>query len=230
MRVNSTLKGSQQAPPSSNERLHMSKSGTVTSSNDAVNVELAKQFAGCFNLSAEISVYEKAINMLNGGTISVRGLKATIEAAELVGALPTIRSSHAQYFLRSASVRNLEGGKAQPLRIILNATIQAKRATKSLNGKQVSMFADLLEAAKSFADFAKSIPTQGEKAKAGRKVSKSEPLLTIDAYASLFMGAKELENQLFSDLAIAESFFKYVNALSKMNASAAHPALSTKGA
>lgn len=208
----------------------MSKNGKVTSSNDAVNVELAKAFAGCFNLSAEIRVYEKAINMLNGGTISVRGLKATIEAAELVGALPTIKASHAQYFLKSASVRSLEGGNVQPLRVILNATIQAKRTTKSVNGKQVSMFAELLEAAKSFADFVKSIPTQGEKAKAGRKANKSEALLTMDAYAALFMGAKDLENQLFSDLALAESFFKYVNALGKMNASAVHPALTSKRA
>lgn len=207
----------------------MSKNGKVTSSNDGVNAELAKQFAGCFNLSAEISVYEKAISMLLGGTISVRGLKVTIEAAELVGALPTIKASHAQYFLKSASVRSLEGGKAQPLRIILNATIQAKRAKKTVEGKQVSMFVDLLTAAKNFADFVKSIPAQGEKAQAGRKASAPE-LLTMDSYASLFMGAKDLENQLFIDRAIRDDFFRYVTTLSKMNASAAHPALASKGA
>lgn len=145
------------------------KASKAVVSTDVVNVELKAQFEGVVNLEAELAVYEKAVTMLNAGSISVRGLKATIEAAQEKGALPTIKPSTAQYFVDSAKVRALAGGKDKPLKAILNATIQAKRAKKTNEkGKEVSMFEDLLAGSKSFADLVKATPKQGEKAKVER--------------------------------------------------------------
>ena len=130
-------------------------------STDVVNVELQASFEAVLNLEAEIAVYEKALNMLEAGTISVRGLKATIEAAMVKGSLPTIKPSTAQYFKLSGKVRALAGGKDKALKDVLNATIQAKRQF----GKEAeAKIAD----AKSFAELVKATPKQGEKAKAER--------------------------------------------------------------
>lgn len=137
------------------------KASKAVTSLDVVNPDLKASFEAVVNLEAEISVYEKAVSMLNAGTISVRGLKATIEAAAEKGALPTIKPSTAQYFVLSSKVRALAGGSDKPLKAILNATIQAKRAFKNEALEKI-------ESAKSFADLVKATPKQGEKAKADK--------------------------------------------------------------
>ena len=137
------------------------KVSKAVTSLDVVNPDLKASFEAVVNLEAEISVYEKAVSMLNAGTISVRGLKATIEAAQEKGALPTIKPSTAQYFVLSSKVRALAGGKDKPLKAVLNATIQAKRAFKS----DAEAF---INASKSFAELVNATPKQGEKAKAER--------------------------------------------------------------
>lgn len=137
------------------------KATKALTSLDVVNPDLKASFEAVVNLDAEIKVYEKAVSMLNAGTISVRGLKATIEAAQEKGALPTIKPSTAQYFVLSSKVRALAGGKDKPLKAILNATIQAKRAFKAEASERI-------EASASFAELVKATPKQGEKAKAER--------------------------------------------------------------
>lgn len=137
------------------------KVSKAVTSLDVVNPDLKASFEAVVNLEAEISVYEKAVSMLNAGSISVRGLKATIEAAAEKGALPTIKPSTAQYFVLSSKVRALAGGSDKPLKAILNATIQAKRAFKNETLEKI-------ESAKSFAELVKATPKQGEKAKAER--------------------------------------------------------------
>ena len=74
------------------------KAPKAVTSADVVNSDLCAQFEAVLNLEAELSVFERAVSMLNAGTISVRGLKATIEKAQEKGALPTIKPSTAQYF------------------------------------------------------------------------------------------------------------------------------------
>ena len=137
------------------------KASKAVTSLDVVNPDLKASFEAVVNLEAEIAVYEKAVSMLNAGSISVRGLKATIEAAAEKGALPTIKPSTAQYFILSAKVRALAGGKEKPLKAVLNATIQAKRAFKS----DAEAF---INASKSFAELVNATPKQGEKAKADK--------------------------------------------------------------
>ena len=101
----------------------MTKASKQVSSVDVVNVSLKSVFESVVNLDAEMTAYEEAVRMLNAGTISVRGLKATIEAAQEKGALPTIKPSTAQYFVLSASVRSLAGGKDKPLKEIGRAHV-----------------------------------------------------------------------------------------------------------
>lgn len=193
-----------------------SKSGKAVSSLDAVNVSLVKDFQAVLNFSGEVNVFEKALGMLKAGTISVRGLKATIEQASEAGSLPTIKASHAQYFLQAEQVRALSGGKDKALKDVLNATIQAKREF----GKE---FDKAIEGATSFADLVAKTPKQGEKAKAGRKASSTEPLANMDAYISLFLGAKDLADIRPTNEAQWVEFLAFVKAISS-SIKASHPA------
>lgn len=177
-----------------------SKSSKAVSNLDVVNADLKAQFEGVVNLEAEVVVYEKAVSMLNAGTISVRGLKMTIEAAQEKGALPTIKPTTAQYFLDSAKVRALAGGKEKPLKAVLNATIQAKRAF----GKEG--FEAKLGAVKSFAELVKATPKQGEKAKANRKAS--APVADVDGFVALFLGVRDLEGEALT-IKNVENFEKF---------------------
>jgi hypothetical protein len=131
------------------------KNGKVSSNLDTMNKALAESLAASLNLKGEILWYEKATVLMTSGKISVKGMKATIEEAEKVGSAPTIRASHAQYFADSVAVRHLDGGHEQPLKNILNATIQAKRAYKK-------DFQAKLDEANSFEAFASAIPSQAE--------------------------------------------------------------------
>ena len=193
-----------------------SKSGKVVSNLDVVNVSLKSRFESVVNLEAETAAYEEAVRMLNAGEISVRGLKATIEAANEKGNLPTIKPSTAQYFALSSKVRALSGGKDKPLKEVLNATIQAKRAF----GKDAE---NVISESKSFAELVKATPSQGERAKVERK--SAVPLVNMDAYISLFLGAKELES-LYADTSRPEwaEFCKFVTRVIETNAASKnHP-------
>lgn len=176
-----------------------SKSSKAVSNLDVVNADLKASFEAVVNLEAEVAVYEKAVVMLNAGTISVRGLKMTIEAAEEKGALPTIKPSTAQYFVLSSKVRALAGGKEKALKAVLNATIQAKRAF----GKEAE---SKITEAKSFADLVKSIPSQGERAKAKRKAS--APVADVDGFVALFLGVRDLEGEALT-IKNVENFEKF---------------------
>lgn len=164
----------------------MAKNGKVVSNLDVVNLDLKASFEAVVNLEAEIAVFEKAVSMINAGSISYRGVKATIEASMEKGALPTIKPSTAQYFVTASKVRSLEGGKSKALKEVLNVAIQAKRAFKRETESRI-------ESAKSYAEFAKSIPSQGERAKAKRKGSQVEPIADVDGFVALFLGVRDLE-------------------------------------
>ena len=162
-----------------------SKSGAVSSSLDQVSDsfvnDLTKIIGG--SLPAEMKVFEKACAMLDKGTISVRGLKASIEKANEIGALPTIKPSHAQDFIIARSVRALEGGSTQSLKVLLNTAHQAK---KHFNGKDGQMSTvEALDFVETFADLVESIPSQSERKAtreartAGDKVEKAPTLEQI---------------------------------------------------
>mgnify|MGYP003333638792 CR=1 FL=1 len=197
------------------------KAPKAVTSADVVNSDLCAQFEAVLNLEAELSVFERAVSMLNAGTISVRGLKATIEKAQEKGALPTIKPSTAQYFANTAKVRALKGGEAKALKDVLNVTIQAKRAF----GKE---FADKLESAETFAEFAKSVPSQGERAKAGRKSAPKPDAVTADAVISLAFGLwKDLDTHEIADIETAQKFAEQLVKAITYNKRKNHPSTKT---
>jgi hypothetical protein len=162
-----------------------SKSGTVNSSLDQISDVLVSDFEKIVggSLPAEIKVFEKAVKMIESKKIGYRGIAASIEKANEIGALPTIKPSHAQDFVSASKIRTLEGGANQTLKALLNTAIQAR---KYFNGKDGKMnLVEALEFVASFDDLVASIPSQGEqKAKreartAGDKVEKAPTLEQI---------------------------------------------------
>jgi hypothetical protein len=161
------------------------KSGTVNSSLDQISSVLVDDFSKIVggSLPAEMKVFEKAVKMLESKKVGIRGLKASIEKANEIGALPTIKPSHAQDFINASEIRSLEGGATRTLKVLLNTATQAR---KFFNGKDGKMnLAEALDFVASFDDLVASIPSQGEqKAKreartAGDKVEKAPTLEQI---------------------------------------------------
>lgn len=154
-----------------------SKSGAVNSSLDLVSDVLVNEFSKVIggSLPAEMKVFEKACSMLETKKVGIRGLRASIEKANEIGALPTIKPSHAQDFLNAKALRALAGGKDQTLKALLNTAIQAR---KYFNGRDDKFnLAEAIDFAETFEDLKESVPSQGEQAKrkartAGDKVEK----------------------------------------------------------
>lgn len=138
----------------------------VKASHD-VNDELVRELSASFNVNLEKAWWAKARKMVEGGAISVRGLKATIKKVEdTFGNAPTLRSTWSQYFADAFKVEDLEGGKAQSLKAILNLTIQATRKAGGREG-----FAEILEGVKSFNELSKKV----EKMPKPESASSNEP-------------------------------------------------------
>lgn len=154
MTKSSVVKGKKKSVPS-----------TVNSSLDQVSSVLVADFEKVVggSLPAEMKVFEKACKMLETKKIGIAGLKVSIEKANELGALPTIKPSHAQDFLNARDLRSMAGGEKKSLKVLLNTAIQGR---KYFNGKDEKMnLAEAIEYAETFDDFAESIPSQGEQAK-----------------------------------------------------------------
>ena len=142
-----------------------SVSSTANSSLDKMNDALVADFAKVVggSLPAEMKVFEKACSMLETKKVGIAGLRASIEKANEIGSLPTIKPSHAQDFLNAKALRSLEGGQGQTLKALLNTAIQAR---KYFNGKDDKFnLAEALDFAETFEDLKESVPSQGEQKK-----------------------------------------------------------------
>jgi hypothetical protein len=147
----------------------MAKKETAPKASHDVNDELVRELSASFDVTLEKAWWAKARKMVEGGAISVRGLKATIKKVEdTFGNAPTLRSSWSQYFEDAFQVEDLEGGKTQSLKAILNVTIQASRKMGGRDG-----FAEVIKGVKTFAEFAKKV----EKLPKREKTSSDEPTL-----------------------------------------------------
>ena len=183
-----------------------SKSGTVNSSLDQVSSVLVDDFAKIVggSLPAEFKVFEKAVKMIEAKKIGYRGIAASIEKANEIGALPTIKPSHAQDFVSASKIRTLEGGATKTLKVLLNTAIQAR---KYFNGKDGKMsLVEALDFAQTFEELAESIPSQGEqKAKrqartAGDKVEKAPSIeALIKALGTALKAKPTLKGQALKD-------------------------------
>lgn len=139
----------------------MAKKETAPKASHDVNDELVRELSASFDVTLEKAWWAKARKMVEGGSISVRGLKATIKKVEdTFGNAPTLRSSWSQYFEDAFQVEDLEGGKTQSLKAILNVTIQASRKMGGRDG-----FAEVIEGVKTFAEFSKKVEKLPKKEK-----------------------------------------------------------------
>jgi hypothetical protein len=183
-----------------------SKSGTANSSLNEVSSVLVADFSKVVggSLPAEFKVFEKACQMLETKKVGIAGLKASIEKANEIGALPTIKPSHAQDFLNAKAIRSLAGGKDQSLKVLLNTAVQARRY---FNGKDDKMnLGEALDFVEAFDDLEESIPSQGEqkKRKARTEGDKVEKALTLEQLLPLI--GKELKRKpLLKGKAIADA-------------------------
>ena len=152
-----------------------SKQETPKSDNpaDGVNTELVSKFQSALNFQAELSAYERAIVLLRGGVVSAKGIKLSLEVASADGSLPTLKPSHAQYFLLSSAVRELEGAKSKSLKDVLNVTIQGKKNFGAQG------FPALIASSSSFDDLASKIPAQVKSGTGTRQDIKNMDDLTI---------------------------------------------------
>ena len=161
-------KVSKKAEPK-NEAIHDANQTLV-----ALGVDLIKN-----ELGTEIAIYEALVSDLNLGKLSVRGAKATISAINAeAGSLPSIAVTSCQYLILSNIVRNLEGGKSEPVKDVINLTIQG---TRKLGAED---FNEKIKKATSFAALAKVV----EKAP---KKENAKGAKTVDQAIAQFVKAME---------------------------------------
>jgi len=190
-----------------NEAIHNANAILV-----ALGVDLIKN-----ELGTEIAIYEELVSDLNLGDLSVRGAKATIGAINAeAGALPSIAVSTCQYLILSNVVRNLEGGKAEPIKDVINVTIQGSRKL----GKD---FEGAIAKASSFSALAKTV----EKAPAKENAKGAK---TVDQAMSQFIKAMEnIKDIKPVDAEIVSNFFNLASGI-QTAMRAAHPVNAKKTA
>ena len=189
---------------------------TAPKASNDINDELVRELSASFNVNLEKAWWVKARKMVEGGAISVRGLKATIKKVEdTFGNAPTLRSSWSQYFEDAFKVEDLEGGKAQSLKAILNLTIQATRKMGGRDG-----FEEIFEGVKSFSEFSKKV----EKLPKRESNSSDEPsladlkgaLATADGVILIALTALRAlsgDEALIKDFAKSEELAKVLKAI-----------------
>lgn len=186
---------------------------------DLVNADLVKSLRGTLNEDALAVWFDSACEMLEAQKISVRGLKATIEEADV-----WLAPSKVQYFKNGAKVRALKGGENQTIKKVLTTTEDAKRAF----GDE---FEAKLESAKSFADFAKQIPPREKQTRGAGTQTADEKAVSdlkdIDAGISFladFIKGLEGDALLIGKVEDAESLVKTLQFYVRNAKAANHPA------
>lgn len=165
-------------------------------------------------LGSEIAIYEDLCTGLNLGALSVRGAKATILEINKVGSLPSIALTSCQYLLTSEKVRALAGGEDQPLKNLINVTIQGSRKL----GKK-GILAEI-EKGESFAELEKTIEETPDKPKV-----QSPKAEGIDALLKVFVdGFVTLEDITPKDSELWADFLAKVKAISG-SVRAGHPSV-----
>lgn len=171
-------------------------------------------------LGTEVAIFDGLIAGLTTGALSVRGGKATISAINEVGELPSIAVTSVQYLLTSNAVRQLSGGKDQPLKKVIGVATQGTRKMGKVE------FDALVALGGSFSALAKKV----ENLPAKEKAQSEKPAKDIDGAMSQFIKALEdLEDITPKSIEIAADFFNRVEAI-KLSMRASHPAVKAKTA
>ena len=168
-------------------------------------------------LGTEIAIFDGIVAGLTTGALSVRGGKATIGAINEVGELPSIATTSVQYLLTSNLLRQLSGGKAQPLKAVIGVATQGERKM----GKKD--FQAKIEAGGSYSTIAKFVENLPAKEKAGG--SGSAKVEDIDGAMTQFLKAIEDFDDITPKSAeITAEFFEKVQAI-RLATRANHPAV-----
>jgi hypothetical protein len=171
-------------------------------------------------LGTEVAIFDGLIAGLTTGALSVRGGKATISAINEVGELPSIAVTSVQYLLTSNAVRQLSGGKDQPLKKVIGVATQGTRKLGKAD------FDSLVGLGGTFSALAKKV----ENLPAKEKAEATPKVKDIDGAMAQFIKALEdLEDITPKDIEIAGDFFKKVAAI-QQSLRAAHPAVKAKSA
>ena len=204
------------------------KKEKVLTSADVANEELVQGLVSTLNESAQVAWFLKAVNYLDNEVISVRGLKATIAKAS---DSTWLKESHVPYFKTAHALRAKSGGDKVALKKVITTVQDAKRAWKA------EEFAVKFESAKTFKEFADSIPARDSKARGASKKTASEKdvkavAVDADAVATLALGLfRELEGDkaIFRDLGNARALASVVKTmLDNSRAVSNHPAERSK--
>ena len=168
-------------------------------------------------LGTEIEIYEGFIASLASGALSVRGVKATIDEINVVGALPSIAVTSVQYFEATEAVRQLDGGKEQPLVKVIGVATQGTRKL----GK-ADFMAKVAEGG-TYSKLAKHI----ENLPAKEKAEKAPKVEGIDGHLLALLGLLEAEDfdGIIKNIELAEKVLTRLGAQVKLSKQANHPSV-----
>lgn len=168
-------------------------------------------------LGTEVAIFDGLISNLTTGALSVRGGKETIKEINEVGELPSIAVTSVQYLLSANSVRQLKGGKDQPLKKVIGVATQGTRKL----GK--AEFDALVAKGGSF--LALAVKVENTPAKEKVQGEKSAKVADIDAAMAQFLKAiEEFEDITPKSAEITAEFFEKVQAI-RLATRANHPAV-----
>jgi hypothetical protein len=188
---------------------------------DARLVELGRELIS-EGLGTEIEIYEGFSTSRISGALSIRGIKATIEAINEIGALPSIAVTSVQYFEATDAVRALEGGKDQPLVKVIGVATQG---TRKMGKKDFMAKVAQGGSYSTLAKFVEKLPAKESAGGAG-----SVKVTDIDGAMAQFLTAiAEFEDITPKNLMVAKDFFAKADAI-KLATRANHPAVQSKGA
>ena len=200
------------------------KKEKVLTSADVANDELVAGLVSTLNESAQVAWFLKAVNYLDNGVVSVRGLKATINKAT---DSTWLKESHVPYFKTAHLLRAKSGGDKVALKKVITTVQDAKRAWKA------DEFAQKFDSAKTFKEFADSIPAR-DKTRGANKKTASEKTpeiianLTADEIIErTIISLGELDAPVIENVEIAEKLYRALGVLiknAKRAQTPAHPA------
>jgi len=166
-------------------------------------------------LDTEVEIFEGFISARATGALSVRGVKATIQAINEIGELPSIALTSVQYFEATQALRMLTGGKDQPLKKVIGVATQGSRKM----GKP-EFLAKVAEGGSysTLAKFVENLPAK-EKAEGSPKITDLDSLLT-----QFLKGFGELEDIAPKDPKVWADFLAKVKVIGEA-VRATHPSV-----
>jgi len=106
------------------------KAGKVSSTKDEINDSIAKDFESVIgkSLPAEFKAYLRLEGLMISGALSSRGAELTVKRAEVLGGLPSFRSSWCRDIPLVAELRKKEGNEGMSLKSLFAIANDGRKA------------------------------------------------------------------------------------------------------